>query len=705
MFELPKIPGCMSVHNCSDWLKLSTLIQHPKTTGETMTKTRHHIYRVYALLIATIATCHTLAEPAVTTSSTGAKHGIFEMSIEDLMQVDVSLVSRKGEALFTAPSAVYVISQEDIERSGATSIPELLRMVPGLQVTRMDANKWAVTARGFNGRFARHMLVLVDGRSVYTPLFSGVFWEVQDMLLQDVERIEVIRGPGGTMWGANAVNGVINIITKNAAQTQGQLITAAAGTEDRWIAGYRYGGELGENLFGRLYLKGFDRDSSAGEEEMHDDWRMGRGGFRLDWHPTSDNQFTLQGDYYEGTAGQMIMGPDPLAWPFPMEQKTIEDVQLQGGNLLGRWEHSSAPQSSLSLQIYYDKTIRDEQMIHEDRDIIDIDFQHRFPVGEAHDLLWGAGYRYSRDELRGGATLSITDEDRTDHLFSAFLQDELTVVPERMKLTLGTKVEYNDYTGMEVQPSLRLVLTPWTRHVFWAAASRAVRTPSRLEHTVELRRIFPGGIPVLIQGNEDVDSEILTAYELGYRFQPSDKLSLDTTLFYHDYDRLQSLSPGVPALPLPITVVNDAYGAAYGAEATARWQVKSWWRLVASYGFMRLHLHIDDDAFDPFTEALFERDYPRNQVSLRSMMDLGRGVQFDTWLRYVDNISTAEHAIGSRLEMDVRLAWQATPDLLLEVVGQNLFDPRHPEYGSSVAFRTQEAEVERAVYGRLTYRF
>lgn len=634
---------------------------------------------------------------------------LFEMNIEQLMEVDVSSVSRQEESLRSAPAAIYVITSEDIERSGARQIPELLRMVPGMHVARMDASKWAVTARGFNGRFARHLLVLVDGRSVYSPLFSGTFWEYQDTLLKDIERIEVIRGPAGTMWGANAVNAVINIITKNAADTQGHHVEAGIGTEQRAFGGYRYGGRLNDDAFYRFYIKALEHDSFG----TADDWRTQRGGFRLDWQADATDTFTLQGDLFSTETGQALQG-------FPIES---EDVTATGANLLARWNRRLPDGNELSLQMYYDYFDREEYSIAEERHTADIDVQHQFQLGTRNDFIWGLGFRVTSDNLRDSANpprphLDISDKERTDYLYSAFLQDEITLLPDRLVLTLGSKVEHNDYSGAELQPSARLAYTPSKRHSFWAAASRAVRTPARLEHNTTLTTEFATGNFVSIVSDDSFDSEILHAYELGHRARLTDTFSLDTALFYHEYDDFQSVeiagmtqlpppAPGSSGNPWIAQVGNGLYGETYGVETTARWQFKPWWRLIGSYAFARVQLHVKDNVADLTSEDLFEDDHPRHQANLRSLMDLGGGVQLDAWLRFVDDISTAEadHSFDEILELDLRLSWQATSALQFELVGRNLLDDRHGEYGSSVIYRTRTTETPRSVYAQLTWQY
>lgn len=398
------------------------------------------------------------------------------MSLEDLMNLEVTSVSKKEQKLSQTAAAIYVVTQEDIRRSGATSIPEVLRMVPGLQVARLSGSKWAITSRGFNGRFANKMLVLVDGRSVYTPTFSGVFWDVQDLLLEDVERIEVIRGPGGTLWGANAVNGVINIITKPAKETQGGFLTAGSGSEERGFGGFRYGGKLGRDIAYRLYSKYFNRSNLADMSGRNSPggWDILRGGFRMDWKGTERDSLTLQGDIYNGHIRERNSSIVSLVPPF---RRTLDSqTGVSGGNVMALWNRTFAGGSAMRLQMYYDRTRHEDSsaVITSRGEIVDssdLDFQHRFALGKRQDIVWGIGYRFTSDSVQNTFSVAFDPNHRATHLFSTFVQDEIFIVKDRLRLTVGSKFEHNDYTGFEAQPSLRLLWTPNDRHTFWGAIS------------------------------------------------------------------------------------------------------------------------------------------------------------------------------------------------------------------------------------------
>lgn len=635
-----------------------------------------------------------------------------KLDFEELMNIEITSVSKKAQKVSEAAAAIFVITNEDIQRSGVTSIPEALRMVPGLEVARIDASTWAITCRGFNGRFANKLLVLMDGRSIYTPLFSGVFWDVQDTLLEDLDRIEVIRGPGATLWGANAVNGVINIITKQAKDTQGGLVTAGVGTEERGLGSVRYGGKLNDDTYYRVYAKYFDRDSAVdvSGHDGADEWHVLRGGFRMDWEPANSNSLTLQGDIYDGDAGQRLSVTSLTA---PYTRTFDEDTEITGAYLLSRWKRTISDNSDIMLQLYYDRTERNTAVMDESRDTFDIEFQHQFSLSERQEFIWGLGYRFTSDDIDNTFSLSFYPDNRDDNLFSAFLQDEIMLIEDRLHLTLGSKFEHNDYTGFEIQPSVRLIWTPYRQHSVWTAVSRAVRTPSRAEEDVRInQKVFPGSPPRVVSlfGNHDFDSEELIAYELGYRVQLMDRLSLDIAAFYNDYDDLRTEEPGEPFpetspspphLVIPYTAGNKMKGETYGIELAADWRVLDWWRLQAAYTYLQMQLHLDGDSRD-MRSVSAEGESPHNQVSLRSSMDLTRDLDFDLWLRYVDNLPSQD--VGSYITLDARLGWKLYKDIELSVVGQNLLDSHRLEFEPEI-LDTYPTEVERSVYGKITWRF
>lgn len=668
---------------------------------------------VLLLIIETLRLA--LTEPSLGwASSSNQKAQLLELSLEELMRIEVTLLAKKKQKLSEAAAAIYVVTQENIRRSGVTSIPEALRLVPGLQVARIDSNKWAISSRGFNDRFANKLLVLIDGRSVYTPLFSGVYWDVQDLLLEDVERIEVIRGPGGTLWGANAVNGIINIITKSAKDTQGGLVSIGGGSEEHGFSGFRYGGKMGKAFYSRLYGKYFNRDTFF---HGHDDWRQGRLGFRTDWELDKSDTLTFQGDYYDGEDGERFSIPIPVS---PFSTTFNDDSNLSGGNLLFLWKHEFNEYSDLALQLYYDRTEREVASFEEIRDTFDFDFQHRSHLSARQELVWGLGYRVTTDDIHEFllSSASFIPDTRDDHLFSAFLQDEINLVKDKLSLTLGSKFEHNDYTGFEYQPRGSLAWTPSSQHTLWAAVSRAVRTPSRAD--VDLRfieEVFPPGtiapLPGLLTliGNKDFDSEELLAYELGYRFQLLDTLSLDLATFYNLYDKYKTIEPGIgtttiktsplPHLLIPVLIGNKMDGETYGVELTARWQVLNWWRLEGSYTFLQIQMHPDGDSND-ITSVDIERENPHNQFSIRSLIDLPRNLEFDWGVRFVDNLPS--QGVESYFAMDLHLGWKPNKNLEIFLVGQNLLDNHHPEW-VDFFYQPRAIEVEPSVYAKITWRF
>ncbi len=638
------------------------------------------------------------------------------LSIDELMDVEVTTVSKKKQKLFDTAAAIYVITNEDIRRSGVTSVPEALRLAPGLEVARLDSNKWAVSSRGFNGRFANKLLVLIDGRSVYTPLFAGTFWEEKDMLLDDIERIEVVRGPGGALWGANAVNGIINIITKTTEDTQGVLVNVGAGSEEKAFGSFRYGGKLGNNVSYRVFAKFFKRDSFAETSggDADDKWEDLTGGFRVDWNADS-NSVMFSGGIYNADTGetQTISSLQP---PFG---KTVEiDRDLTGGHLLGKWTHLFSDTSDMSLQVYYDRTIRDSEVVGEIRDTFDIDFQRRFELGMRHDIIWGLGYRFTADNIDDRFTLSFDPESRRDHLVSAFAQDEIMLIKDQLNLTLGAKLEHNDYTGLEFQPNARIIWTPSDKHTLWSAVSRAVRTPSRIEDDGRINsQVFPNpfvldGPPILgaLSGDHDAESETILAYELGYRIRPTDRIFLDFSGFYNIYNNLRTLeqgglinenSPRPSHLLIPLNVNNKMDGETYGIEMSAEIQVSDWLKLKGTYTYLEMQLHLDGDSIDTLSEGK-EGDIPENQFSLWSFIDLPWEMELDTGFRYVDNLSNL--GVDSYISLDVRFGWKPTKNLELSIVGQNLLDSEHLEFTSSF-FDVQDTEIERGVYGSIKWEF
>ncbi len=625
-----------------------------------------------------------------------------ELGLEELMNIEITSVSKKPQKLSNAAAAVFVISSEDIRRSGATSIPEALRMVPGLEVARSDANKWAVTSRGFNGGFANKLLVLMDGRSVYTPLSSGVYWDQQDHMLEDLDRIEIIRGPGATLWGANAVNGVINIITKKAEDTQGWIATVGTGSEEKRFCSVRYGGTLEEDTAYRLYAKYFDHDDSvySSGDKAIDGWHVLKSGFRIENRNRRGDQITFQGDIFNGKLG------DEITYAMPGSLQTVnQKTDFNGGNMLGRWKRTLSDSSDIAIQVYYDRTDFTGKVLGETRDTIDVDIQHRFLMGVRHGIVWGFGYRFTRDNIDNSITTTVMPDRGHDNLWSAFLQDEMSFFDDRIQITIGSKFEHNDYTGFEIQPNIRAIWKPRRSYSIWAAVSRALRTPSRVEHDIMYYSAIPDP-PFLtrLYGNDDFESEDLIAYEMGFRIYPEDRLSLDIATFYNDYDNLRTFEiVGINANPLFVIadVGNNMEASTYGVELALDYQPYSWWRLTGAYTYLQIQLHLDGDSTDPASENA-EGESPHHQISLRSSMDLPHDMELDLWTRYVDKLPS--HDIGSYITLDLRLGWKLRNDIELTICGQNLLDNQHPEFEPEI-IETTPTEVERSVYGKVTLKF
>ena len=624
-----------------------------------------------------------------------------QLSLDELMDIEVTSVSKRPEKLFAAASAIEVITHDDIRRSGASNIPEALRLAPNLAVAQKGAHSWGISARGFNTDLANKLLVLMDGRAVYTPLYSGVFWERQDYLLADLDRIEVVSGPGGTLWGANAVNGIINIISKSARETQGLYAEAGGGNELNGFGGARYGGKLSPNVYFRVYGKYADRDGGtlANGTKAHDAWQMGQGGFRLDAFTATQDTLTLQGDVYDSN----------------LEVLTGGDSKQSGHNLLGRWSRELASGSTFALQVYYDHTHLDGATpafvvnslvlapagrLTDDLDTCDIDFQHTFRVGDRHQLIWGLGYRFTHDEVGNAPALGFLPPVLDQELFSGFLQDEIKL-RDNLAFTLGSKVEHNDYTGSEWEPGARLRWNINSKHMLWAAVSRAVRMPSRIDR--DISQAVPPYF-VLLSGGRDFQSETVVAYELGYRTQLTSQLTVSLSAFYNQYDEVRSTSLS-PATIFPLFFTNNLEGETHGLEMSFTYQAASWWRLQGGYNLLNEDLRVQPGGYD-FNNALNETADPRHQLSLRSSTDLPHHWQLDVAWRWVDelkiNNAGVPTSVPSYSELDVSLAWHPTPALELSITGRNLLHDHHAEYGIP---RPSREEIDRSVYGKVTWRY
>ncbi len=636
-----------------------------------------------------------------------------ETSLETLMNLEVTSVSKRQEKLSQTAAAIFVITQEDIRRSGATSIPELLRMVPGLQVAHIDASKWAISSRGFNARHANKLLVLIDGRSLYSSAFAGVFWEVQDLVLEDIERIEVIRGPGAALWGANAVNGVINIISKRAKDTQGGLVSMGGGLQERGFGIVRYGGAAGRRAYYRIYAKAFDRGefADATGNGAGDGWHMLRGGFRVDWARSERDSWSFQGDAYQGDLHQ-FRNLASLTPPF--SQNVHTQLAIGGGNLLGRWTRSFSDRSEMSLQVYYDGYTHREIVNDVLVQTVDFDFQHRFGLGARHDIVWGTGYRRTRDSFDNTFQVSFIPASRTGIVYSAFVQDQITLVQDRLHFTAGVRFENTPFTGNHAQPSSRLLWTINEKLTIWASFASVERTPDRAHRGLRVTAAVlpgPGGTPAALTllGASDTRDERVMAFEWGYRIQPTPRLSIDLATFYNKYNDLQTLDPGVPFFepdPAPAHIIVPLYfgnhmrGKGYGGELSVSWKATNGWKLLASYTYLGLAFQPNPGSVNATPEVPVGNS-PRHQVQVRSQWNLSRNIEFDQSVYFVSRLTSQPVQRYTRL--DLRLGWRPSEAIEISVVGQNLFSPRHLEFASS------EGEAStldtRKGYVKLTWRF
>jgi iron complex outermembrane recepter protein len=647
-----------------------------------------------------------------------------QMSLEDLLSVQVTTAGKKEQKLGQTAAAVYVITAEEIERSGLTSIPEVLRLAPGVAVAQVNSSVWAISIRGFNSRYSDKLLVLVDGLTVYSATFSQVLWNVQDLPLDDVERIEVIRGPGASVWGANAVDGVINIITRNANETQGGLLSVTAGTHDSTLAGLRYGWRAGSNAAFRVSAQYINESSltefSGGSN--HDHWDLDRASARTDWSPSGQNHFLFEGNLYQSGAAetreQAILEP-------PFDQITNGPSIYSGGDLLVRWKHESAGGSETVLQAFYDRSHQQYPEIGATEDTFDLDFLHRIHLGNRHDLVWGLGARAVNLQTRGTFSTAFYPPATTIKLFSGFLQDEVALLAGRLRLTLGTKLEHNDYSGAEIQPDIRLLWQVRSQHTLWMAVSRAVRSPSILEEGAQVNALAfpgPGGLPVVtaVVGHAGLDSEKLVAYEAGYRAQPASFLSLDLATFYNRYDKLSSGTPGDPVLEnsangpyflLPIVLGNGSRADGAGLEIAATYNLQKVWQFSGSYSWLRLrYQQVPGEPSD--IESFSAGATPQHQFQIHSYLALLHQLQFDTSLYFVGRL--AEQAGAVTLEeqsvvprytrLDVHLGWLLKENVSLSAGLQNLLSPRHLEFGEDIVPMVP-TEAGRSCYGKVAWRF
>ena len=639
------------------------------------------------------------------------------LSLSELSQIPVFSVSKTTENSFKSPSAVFTLTHSDIKRSGATSIPEVLRLVPGIQVAQIDSSKWAITARGFNRQFSKKLLVMIDGRSIYNNLFSGVYWDARDVLLEDVDRIEVIRGSGSTIWGSNAVNGVINIITKEAVYTKGAMANIAIGNEEKF-ASYRYGGKQkrkdNNNLYYRLYVKSKENSDSKTllKQNANDKFFINRAGFRIDLDKSNNNNnlkynIHTSGNIYDGKHNQTYFLPSLTSLP------SIEyngDETMQGGNIIRKWEKAFSDDGNEAfLQIYFDYVKRNVSILKRQRNIIDIEFQHSLPLNN-HLITWGTGYKYIKDNLKskkinGITYLSYDPAKDEQNLFSFFVQDKY-YINQDLFLILGNKFEYNDFTHLEVQPNARLSWNLTKNQVSWLAISRSVRMPNRGEDGITLLAETYQNTTILTQvGSKNFKSEKSISYEMGYRNKSLDNLTFDSSLFYTTYKNLRTQKAGTTYINdegvtiTPLNLLNDASADVYGGELSIKFDVNKKWRLIAGYSFLKMDMDLEN--YSDSTMAKTEGAVPKNQFNIRSQLSLPKNIKLDNTIYYVDNLPAYE--IPSYIRFDSRIAWNPKRNLEISLVGQNIFDSAHPEFEKSLY--SEITQVERSVYIKAKYKF
>lgn len=616
------------------------------------------------------------------------------LSVEELMEVEVTSVSRLPMALAKAPSALQVITNWDIRRSGATRLPEALRLANNLNIGQKSAHDWGISARGFNTELANKLLVMIDGRAVYTPLWSGVRWDVQDYLLEDVDRIEVISGPGGSLWGANAVNGVINVTTRSAADTQGLYAEVGMGDQLEEHEAVRFGGRLAPEVFFRVYAKHSERDHEvfADGSPAGDGTEMSQAGFRMDAE-SMEQVLTLQGDVYEGYEGVVGAGEGKVA----------------GGNLLGRWSRFFDDGSDLQLQFYYDRAFLRLPVaagpfgpagkFFDDLETYDLDFQHRIAPASMHTVVWGLGYRFIEDDSRAAPALGFDPAKVEQALFSGFVQDQIEF-GERRLLTFGMKVERTDYTGLEWEPSIRVQQDVGAGNLIWGAVSRAVRTPSRIDR--EIRQ--PSSGPAFFTGSDRFVSETVIAYEAGFRGQLAQRVAGSVSAFYNDYRDVRSLGV-TPVTIVPLVIGNDVEGTSHGVEISFDADVLAGWRLHGGYSYLKSDLRVRPGGTD-LNNALNETADPEHQLSIGSSFDLPRNVELDLYARWVDTVELNNNGqvatVPSYTELNARLALPLAENLELSLVARNLLDDHHPEAGIPGPPRV---EIRRSLFAKLAWRF
>jgi iron complex outermembrane recepter protein len=678
-----------------------------------------HSTRLFSILIFAFLLFFSLNSSSLPVPSTpsdadqSTANPVKQLTLEQLGNIEVTTASKEPERALNTTAAIYVITQEDIQRSGATTIPDALRLAPGVEVAQADSHTWSVGIRGFGSNLTRNVLVLIDGRTVYSTLLAGTYWEVQNVMLEDVDRIEVIRGPGGTIWGPNAVNGVINIITKPAKNTHGVMVNAASGNLEQGLFNARYGGGSSNNLDYRVYELGFDRGPQYHPDGINfDRWRAAQAGFRADWNLNTRDSFTFQGDVYDEGAGTSVTIAN---YSPPYSQTVYGTERLSGGNVLGRWQRVFGEGKDFQFQAFYDRTNRHQPNFADLRDTYDVDFLDRFRLPGREQISWGLGARFSRgDNPVVVPGLTFTPTERTDRLLTAFLQDEIGLVDDHLVLTLGTKFLRTNYTGWQLQPTARLLWTPTKKQSFWAAFTHAVRTPSDAEENFTLLG-FTGqvinGLPFFARFNPNPNfrSEELNGYEAGYRLLVRKALYLDLAAFYNHYSDLfseditgapfEETNPGPPHLLLPADFGNGLLGTTKGIEFSPEWRPVPSWRLRATYSYLQMDIKKSAGSLDIGTGPIVEGSSPKHQVALQSGLDFAKVLSVDLTYRYVSILPAL--TIPAYSTADARFDWHIGKQFTLSAVGRNLFQPNHPEFGSVDPGPT--IDIRRNLFGQIAW--
>ena len=629
------------------------------------------------------------------------------MTLEQLSQIEITSVTKEPVPAFGTPAAITVLTGEQIHNSGAHTIPDILRLVPGVNVAQIDSNSWAIGIRGFESKLSKSVLVLIDGRSVYTPLFAGVYWDMQDVMVEDIDRIEVILGPGGTIWGSNAVDGVINIITKSARETHGSLVSAGGGNVDQGALSWRYGGGT-DGLSYRIYGKGFTTGPEQHSDGKNfDDWRRGQVGFRIDSRLNDRDELTVQGDAYGGHAGQALQ---VSAYSPPSIPTVLGNELFNGENIMIAWKRVLTSGADLQVRAYWDRTDRQELNYREIRNTFDVDFIHHLPF-KHHDVTWGLGVRISPDDfIQTVPTVDFFPAKDVYNIFSVFLQDDMALLPDRLTLTVGSKFEHTSYSGFNFQPSARLAWTPNNKNTLWAAATRAVRTASRIENGFNYSFLAAPSVPLYLRlvGDDNFTPEQMLGYELGYRRYVSNHGFLSLQLFHNRYDDLLSVesvppivetTPAPTHLVLPLYLRNGIAATTSGGEISAVWDAREWWRLRGSYSLVLLDARRQPGSNDASTVGQLQGDTPAHTLGIQSSFQLPKHFDVNLVFRYVSSIP--DQRVAAYSTGDVRIGWRARDPWEFEVVGQNLLQPSHAEYGGLPG---PLVAIRRSIYAGITWR-